>query len=292
MDEILGNSNVDRVNGEVANQDKIYWHEAFYEALQLELHKYRDVLIFENERLLSKEALKMDVLIIKKEKDIEIEKNIGKIFKAHNIFEYKSETDYLSVYDYNKVLGYALLYSSFEKVNISDITVSFALSRHPRELLKYLENNRGLKVDSVEDGIYYVIGDIVSVQILEQKKLSSEDSLFLKNLRSDIGSDDAIKIISALEVQEDLSDKSKYLVTLISANRKVFEEVFDMSAVVKDLFLEAAERNGWYKDVEEKRNIDLAVEMLQEDISIEKIAKLTKLSIEAVKELQQSLLDQ
>ena len=77
------------------------------------------------ERLLSKEALKMDVLIIKKEKDVEIDKNIGKIFKGYNIFEYKSETDYLSVFDYNKVLGYALLYSSFEKVSLNDLTVSF-----------------------------------------------------------------------------------------------------------------------------------------------------------------------
>jgi len=162
------------VGAESTTQERIHWHEAFYEALQHELSKYRDFLSFENERLLSKEALKMDVLIIKKDKNVSIEKNIGRIFKAHNIFEYKSETDYLSVHDYNKVLGYALLYASFEKVGINDITVSFALSRHPRDVLKYFESERGLKVEEVEDGIYYVTGDIITVQVLEQKKLSSK----------------------------------------------------------------------------------------------------------------------
>ena len=120
------------------SQTKIPWHEAFYEALQLELRLYKDYLQFENERLLSKEALRMDVLIIKKDANIKIDKNIGRIFKGHNIFEYKSETDYLSIHDYNKVLGYALIYSAFEKADTSDVTVSFAISKHPRELLKHL----------------------------------------------------------------------------------------------------------------------------------------------------------
>ncbi|MCL1996148.1 MAG: hypothetical protein FWG63_08085 [Defluviitaleaceae bacterium] len=74
----------------------------FFAALQLELHDYKDVLTFEDEHQLSKEALKMDVLIIKKTADVKIDKNIGRIFRNHNIFEYKSEMDNLSVWDYNK----------------------------------------------------------------------------------------------------------------------------------------------------------------------------------------------
>ena len=92
-------------------RDKIYWHDAFYAAMQLEFHDYKDALNFEDNHALSKEALEIDVLIIKKIADVEINKNIGRIFKDHNIFEYKSETDYLSIWDFNKVLGYAMLYS-------------------------------------------------------------------------------------------------------------------------------------------------------------------------------------
>ena len=83
-------------------QEKIHWHEAFYEAIQLDLREYQDSLKFENEHQLSKEALKMDVLIIKKEKHLHITKHFGRIFQTHNIFEYKSETDSLSISDYHK----------------------------------------------------------------------------------------------------------------------------------------------------------------------------------------------
>ena len=54
------------------SQNKIYWHDAFYEAVQLELAEYSHVLEFKNEHHLSKEALKIDVMIIKKAKDAEI----------------------------------------------------------------------------------------------------------------------------------------------------------------------------------------------------------------------------
>ena len=71
---------------------KILWHDAFYEALQIELNDYAYALSFEHEHKLSKEALSMDVLIIKKSPDVKILKNIGRIFKEHNIFEYLTLT--------------------------------------------------------------------------------------------------------------------------------------------------------------------------------------------------------
>jgi len=146
---------------------KIYWHQAFFEALQLELYQYKDVLKFINEHMLSKEALRMDVLVIKKEKDVQIKKNIGRLFKEHNIFEYKSESDSFSLWDYNKILGIAFLYSSFSQVLLSDITVSIALTIFPRKLVKFLKNERGLNVRHFSDGIYHIDGDIVPIQIIE-----------------------------------------------------------------------------------------------------------------------------
>ena len=65
---------------------KLYWHEDFYEALQLELYEYRDALKFIYEHQLSKETLRMDVLVIKKDENIKIEKNIGRIFKVGFVF--------------------------------------------------------------------------------------------------------------------------------------------------------------------------------------------------------------
>ena len=101
-----------------------------------------DLLEFQDEYPLSKEALIMDVLVIKKKLGERIDKNIGRIFKTYNVFEFKSETDSLTVNDYNKVIAYALLYSSFTPANVSDITVSFVVTIHPRELFKYLKEER------------------------------------------------------------------------------------------------------------------------------------------------------
>ena len=136
-------------------KDKMYWHDAHFEALQLEFYDYKDYLDFDDEFHLSKESLRMDTLIIKKNKDIQIDKNIGKIFRGHNIVEYKSETDNFNIWDYEKVLGYAHIYSSFEKVLISDITLSISLTIYPRELIKTLENRMGYTVQNCGDGVYY-----------------------------------------------------------------------------------------------------------------------------------------
>jgi len=230
--------------------DKVFWHEAFFEAIQLEFHDYRDSLDFQDEHHLSKEALIMDVLVIKKKQGERIDKNIGKIFKTHNVFEFKSEKDSLSEQDYNKVIAYALLYSSFTPAPVSDITVSFAITVHPRELLKYLENERGFKVQTIENGIYYIKGDTFPVQILESKLLSSDENLFLKNLRSNLNTEDVTKTSEAYKRLKPFENRNAYLDRLIQANKNVFMEAIFMSDATKEIFFEVAEKHGWFVDRE------------------------------------------
>ena len=64
-----------------SSRDKVYWHLAFFEALQLELHQYLGELNFIYEHQLGKEALRIDVLVIKNELGI---KNLYSI-KSHRI---------------------------------------------------------------------------------------------------------------------------------------------------------------------------------------------------------------
>ncbi|MDR1268255.1 MAG: hypothetical protein LBK82_01910, partial [Planctomycetaceae bacterium] len=61
------------------------WHPAFFGAIRLELSDYWDVLEFEAESQLTSEPLKIDVLIIKKIRHVDIQKNIGKIFRDRNV---------------------------------------------------------------------------------------------------------------------------------------------------------------------------------------------------------------
>ena len=75
----------------------LQWHLAFYAGLQIEFAEESEKLIFENEHQLSKKPMEIDVLIIKKKAEEQIRKNIGRIFRKHNIIEYKSPEDYLSI---------------------------------------------------------------------------------------------------------------------------------------------------------------------------------------------------
>ena len=272
-------------------KEKIYWHAAFFEALQLELHQYLDVLNFIDEHSLSKQALLIDVLVIKKEHNIKIEKNIGRIFRDINLFEFKSEKDILNVDDYNKVMGYAYLYASFTSVYISDITVSFAVTVHPRDLLNYLENDRKFKVTAFDDGICHIDGDAFPVQILESKKLSPEKNLFLKNLRSNLNRNDVQKVVEAYQQLKGFESKNIYINRLMKANKSVFEEVLSMSITkLEEIFVKIwAEENGWLDEIYHKVEIEkakaIAKEMLLDGEPLDKIVKWTKLPHEIVRSL-------
>ena len=53
--------------------------------MEIEFRAYRANRLYEDEYFLSKEPLKMDRLVIKKDNDISITSYIGDIFKTHNI---------------------------------------------------------------------------------------------------------------------------------------------------------------------------------------------------------------
>ena len=87
----------------------IQWHPGFYGAAELEFLSNKDDLEFQREFNLSKEPIRMDLLIIKKLSDVRIKNEIGHIFRKFNVVEYKSPDDALSIDDYYKTVGYACL---------------------------------------------------------------------------------------------------------------------------------------------------------------------------------------
>lgn len=70
-------------------KEVLQWHPAFYAGIQIELQEENENLIFENEHQLGTKPKEIDVLIVKKRKNVPIQKNIGRIFRKYNIIEYK-----------------------------------------------------------------------------------------------------------------------------------------------------------------------------------------------------------
>ena len=109
-------------------EQTIQWHPAFFAGIQIELGDEAKYFSFEAEHQLGTKPMAIDVLV-KKEKERRIRKNIGRIFRTHNVIEYKSPTDYLSVDDFYKVYGYACFYksdvSNVDSISIEDLTITF-----------------------------------------------------------------------------------------------------------------------------------------------------------------------
>ena len=122
--------------------DATYWHPAFYAGIQIELEDDADNLVFENEHQLGKKPMEIDVLIIKKETDRPVKKNIGRIFKKYNIIEYKSPDDSLSVDDFYKVYGYTCFYKAdvqyADSIPAEELSITFVSGKYPRKMIKHL----------------------------------------------------------------------------------------------------------------------------------------------------------
>jgi len=208
-------------------QGKIYWHDPFFEGLQLDLRQYSDVLEYHKEYELSKEALKIDVVIKNKSKTT-IQHDIARLFREHNLIEYKSEKDYFSVWDYWKVLAYVGLYASANKVPLPQITMTIVLTKYPKSLIKHLKDENRVKIENQGNGIYYIKDERIKIQIVESKKLSKNDNLFLSFLRSNLTTNEAKEIGGIFETLK-VDSKNIYFDRIVQANKSTFEEASNSS---------------------------------------------------------------
>ena len=271
-----------------SESSNIHWHPAFIEAIKLELSDYRDSLEFFSELPLTAEPLRIDCIVIKKTKGLVITKNIASIFKEFNILEYKSPADYVSVGDFYKVYGYACLYACLHKVPITNLTISFIESRLPKKLFKHLRDIRGYMVEKTSPGIYTVKGDILPIQIINNRQLSVEENLWLKNLTDRLDLKGYLQINTEIARLEETINVGAYLNVLVQANVNILEEAAKMSNAAKSLD-EVLERTGiaakWEAKAEERKALNIARNMVNLGYSMENIISATQLDSEKVKEL-------
>lgn len=179
--------------------DLIQWHPTFFADVQVELRKESEKLSFQSEYQLSKKPMEIDVLIIKKKTEEPIEKNIGRIFRKYNIVEYKSPTDYLGIDDFYKVYGYACFYKADtgqeNEIPVEELTITFVSTGYPRKMLCHLEEERGYTIENPEEGIYYVIGDKIPIQVIVISRLNPKKNLWLYSLTNKLENKEAIKML-------------------------------------------------------------------------------------------------
>jgi len=214
------------------NEVKIQWHSGFVAAMELELTANRKDLVYEREYNLNTKPLEIDLLVIKKDKDIQVENEIGKLFRGHNILEYKSPEDHLNIDTLYKTAAYACLYKSYgntvDERNANDITISIIREDKPEGLFQHLKGHE-MKVSNPYKGIYYVQEKhLFPTQIIVTSELDREGHTWLKALSKALEKQELENLLKHIEELSEKDDKEladAVLEVSIRANRQTVEEL-------------------------------------------------------------------
>ncbi|MDR1635911.1 MAG: hypothetical protein LBR93_01105 [Treponema sp.] len=275
------------------HDDYIKWHPAFFQAIRLELADYRDTLRFLPEYQLTAEPLRIDVLIVKKTGNLQIAKNIARVFRAVNIWEFKSPSDSFSVKDFLKVYSYACLYAAITpEGDMADITLSFAGARYPRELIKYLRDVRKYRIEETEPGIYEVKGDYLPIQIIVGKELSLKENLWLKGLRKDLERSEVESIVREGRKPGRGIAADAYLDAVFHGNTETFREVIQMGkrkVTFEEMLMEEGILPKWIEKGREEGREMVARNLLNRGMSVKETAEAAELSVKKVRSLSASI---
>jgi len=222
------------------SEKALQWHPGFQAVMQIELLDDKDYLQFEKEYNLTEKPLQMDILIIKLEKGHQIRKSIGKIFRQYNVVEYKSPTDYISINDFYRVIGYSAIFQSNTKKVLErlpeEITITFVTNKYPRKMLGFLKKRYHVRIEKAEKGIYYLHGMMFTTQVVVIPNLTKEEYIWLSRLRENLQADDAERLSQAYVGKNKDPLYAAAMDLIVKANRKVYEEARDMCEAIRELF--------------------------------------------------------
>lgn len=216
----------------IETEVKTQWHPAFCAAFQLELKEDMKYLQCTNEYNLNSKPLQVDLLIIKKLENTVIKNNLGKIFRKHNLIEYKSPDDHVNVDTFIKVVGYACLYKANEiyvdDIKLEDITLTLVRWRYPRELFKWFRK-KGFLLTEKYPGIFYAEKeDCFPTQIIVSNRLSKIEQKWLTLLENELSQEDldrAVLQVNETNIKGDKDKAEAVLQVVIKSNQKSFEEL-------------------------------------------------------------------
>lgn len=264
--------------------EKTQWHPPFCAAVKLELRANKKDLTFDPERVLNTKPIQLDLLVIKKLQFANIQNEIGKIFRGHNIFEYKSPEDTMNIDAYFKTLAYACLYKAnsptSDGIKADDITVSLVHEGTPIKLIKWFKNNECEVVEEFA-GIYYVTGAkaLFPTQIIVSSKLGEEEHQWLKSLTSKMSKEVGERLVLSAKNLSDRDDKENadsVLQLALAENPKLFKqlkEVPEMCEALNTLMkpeLDAALSEGMTKGATE---LATAIRRLKKGDTAEQLIK-------------------
>jgi len=201
----------------------------------------------------------------------------------------------VSVADFYKVYGYACLYTSFKRLPITNLTVSFIESRYPKKLLGHLRDERGYTVAQTSPGIYTVSGDVLPIQVIDSRRLPAEENLWLKSLSGELSPPEVQRISEEIARQGKAVRIAAYLDVIARANVETMKEAVQMkrksSLTLEQMFEDVGwiakwEARGEIKG-EERKAYAIAQNMVNMGLPLETVVSATQLKPEQVQTMYQ-----
>lgn len=278
------------------NEIKIQWHPGFVAAINLELAENRDDLIYEKEYNLNTKPLEIDLLVIKKDKDVQITNEIGRLFQGHNILEYRSPDDHLDIDSFYKAGAYASLYKAYgetvDERKAEDITVSLVREAKPNGLFGYFKDHK-MNILNPYPGIYYVLdGVLFSTQIIVTRELDGNNHGWLKSLSAHLKKQEMealLKRARSLSGKLDRELADAVLEVSVKANRELVKELKGDETMCQALLeIMEPEINQIVRQATEKerREKEEALRQIKKEAeeSVIKMLKMQKFTIEEIQE--------
>lgn len=165
------------------------------------------------------------------------------------------------------------------------LTLTFVCSRFPRKFLRHLEEVREIKARRIEEGIYYLEGNPVPMQLLIPPRLSPENNYWMQHLRGNLKRGNEIEEL--MKRYEEHSHSRWYQAAIdliIRANWENVKEEKNMCEALRELFadeLRESEEKGLAAGAE-KKLISQVCAKLKRKICVEEIAGALEEKIEVI----------
>ena len=247
---------------------------------------------------MSKEPIRIDLLIIKEENADKVMKNeIGHIMRKYNVLEYKGPGDELSIDTFYKTLGYACLYKGYGKtineIPADELTVSLFREAYPQKLFWELER-KGYVLEEKYPGIYYVSGNILfPVQIVVSSRLNRSRHSSLRILSENADIEDIRKFLEQTENMKTPRERNNIDAVLqasVSANYEIYQKVRranGMCEALRELMKDEIEQDVARGEMRGRVEgiVDTCCDLgLPEDAILERLQKKLNISLQTAQE--------
>ena len=275
--------------------DKLQWHPAFCAAAGLEFHEDIERLELKPEYNLSKEPIRIDLLIIKEGRTGQIKNEIGHIMRTYNVIEYKSPEDALTIDDFYKTIGYACLYKGYgeyvDAVPINELTISIFREARPEKMFLTLQKY-GHKIEERYPGIYYVTEHLpFPAQVIVTQELEPGEHRSLRILSNHAKKEDVEEFLRKAEGMNTPRDRQNVEAVLqvsVRANDELYREIrrdANMCDALRELMKDDIERevSAARKLGESEGEAKIIINMNHSGMTPENIASITGKNLDEIR---------